>query len=211
MSQDKPQTAGWKREELSHRTKRTAESDRRWGPDTAVPDFSQAGQSAGFYEALAELESICGSKSVPLALKGLFTLQNTARKADVDGLQPKFMEKDCFVFNHVRLDRTQIAVLPTRDRYEAIAAMQTHGSNFGVGPGGVIDWIREVDRDEPLTLTGIGANFIEGFFLSAVKSPAKLAEKLIDICPDIVEQGSYDVEGLAREMKTSRRLLFWWD
>lgn len=41
--------------------------------------------------------------------------------------------------------------------------------------------------------------------------PRALAEQMYEFCPDIVDQGVGTVEKLARELKSSGRLFFWWD
>jgi hypothetical protein len=38
-----------------------------------------------------------------------------------------------------------------------------------------------------------------------------LAEEIYSMCPDVVDQGTGTVEELAREMKESKLLYFWWD
>jgi len=187
-------------------------TDKKWGPEVPQPDFSKEAERAAYKAAIAELEKLCGSAATAEKdLAGLFLLTNNAKKLETEQLQKQYLEKGCFVFNPDSLDRTKLAVLPTTDKYQVIAAMQTNGANYGIGTGGVIEWLKALEKEQPFTLTAIGFDVISGQFEKAVKSPAKLAKRLYEFCPDIVDQGCGDVEALAAELKKTRRLYLWWD
>jgi hypothetical protein len=38
-----------------------------------------------------------------------------------------------------------------------------------------------------------------------------MAKRMYAFCPDIVDQGTNTVEALARELKETNALFFWWD
>jgi hypothetical protein len=103
-----------------------------------------------------------------------------------------------------------IGLLPTTDKYAVMAAMDTNGDNFDIGTAGVIAWMKELELEQPFVLTGIGFDYMEGFFTSPVKDPAALARRMYQFCPDIVDQGVGSIEKLADELRIGN-LYFWWD
>jgi hypothetical protein len=103
-----------------------------------------------------------------------------------------------------------LAVLPTADKYEVLQAVGTDGVNYDVDNAAVITWLRNMEAQNPFTLTGAGLDFLEGYFVSAPQNSAALAKRMYEFCPDIVDQGTGSVEALAEELAKGR-LYFWWD
>jgi len=71
--------------------------------------------------------------------------------------------------------------------------------------------LRTLERDHPFVLTGMGFDWVEGRFRSAIGDADALARRFYAFCPDIVEQGTETVAALARELVESQRLYCWWD
>ncbi len=65
--------------------------------------------------------------------------------------------------------------------------------------------------DHPFVLTGMGFDWVEGRFRSAIGDADALARRFYAFCPDIVERGTETVAALARELSESQRLYCWWD
>lgn len=82
---------------------------------------------------------------------------------------------------------------------------------------GVIAWLEEIDRDDPLEVTGAGLDFVEGAFRAPVKDRGRLAKRIHSFCPDFVDQGI----GLTQKGEphalieshfcANRDFFFWWD
>ena len=124
------------------------EHDKLWGPETPIPDFSAASKSSAYKAALDELAKKCSAKlKAEGELPGLFILQDVDGNVDIEALQKNPCRNQCFVFAPKSLDTRTLAVLPTSDRYQAIAAMQTNGANYGIGPGGIIQWLKELEKE----------------------------------------------------------------
>jgi hypothetical protein len=66
-------------------------------------------------------------------------------------------------------------------------------------------------REQPFVLTQCGKDFVGGDFLQPVTDVKKLARRMYNFCPDIVEQGTGTVAKLAEEVKENQSFYLWWD
>lgn len=126
-----------------------------------------------------------------------------------------FLGRGFYLFRHdqnfgIAGHPDKVGLLPTTDKYAVMAALDTNGDNFSIGTAGVIAWMKELEQDQPYVLTGIGFDYMEGFFTAPVKDPNALARRMYQFCPDIVDQGVGTVNKLARELRNGS-LYFWWD
>ncbi len=134
--------------------------------------------------------------------------------------QCELLGKECYLFrlnNSPGMDDAtdRLALVPTADVYEVIRLVGTSGNGFRYNgkeltTTSIIGWLKELGKRQPLQITGIGADFIEGQYLTPVKNPDELAERIYKFCPDIVDQRNYTVKCLADELR-DRQLCFWWD
>jgi hypothetical protein len=134
----------------------------------------------------------------------------------VAAAQARFIEKGFYLFRSEQHSGIQgqpdrVALFPRSDPYEILHLMGTNGWNYGIGPDSIVAWLRALERDHPFILTGMGFDWLEGRFRSAIPDADALARRFYAFCPDIVEQGTKTVEALARELAESQRLYCWWD
>ena len=202
--------------QLDSRVRRTA-----W---TLPSDFAAP---AAFPDAVRALEQLAGGKATPLvgidsvgdsvATEGFAVSVPPARAERlVAGAQPRFLEKGFYLFRaeqHFGIagHPDRVALFPRSDRYEILRLMGTNGWNYDIGPDSVIAWLRTLERDHPFVLTGMGFDWVEGRFRSAIGDADALAHRFYAFCPDIVEQGTETIAALARELSESQRLYCWWD
>ena len=179
------------------------------------PDFSAAAKSPAFGKALVKMEKITGSKRQPMQhLDGVFTFHVHSSKAkglDLRTIHEDFLRKGFYAFSTDATKDTQLALAPTEDPYQLIAAFQTNGANYDLSPEDIAQWLRELEEDVPFRLTGIGWDFLKGHFTAPRDDPRDLAERMYEFCPDIVDQGVGDVDALAESLAESDHLFFWWD
>jgi hypothetical protein len=97
-----------------------------------------------------------------------------------------------------------IALLPTKDKYDVLAAVETEGPNSEKYNADVIAFLRELEKTQPFELTEAGTDFLAGRFTTPVQDVAGLAKKLEEFCPD-VEQ-----EAQVKALKKGQ-LFLWWD
>ena len=132
------------------------EEEDRWGPEIERPDFSARGD-ARFREAVSELAARIGAKvDFDPTSPGTARLDAPSSPASpkLEDVQREFLPRGIFVFSeHHREPVIRWRVLPTADRYEAIAWRQTHGGNYGIGTGYIIEWLKELETQQPFVLT----------------------------------------------------------
>jgi ankyrin repeat protein len=184
-------------------------------PPLPKHDFAPAAKSPTYAKALAEMESITGSKRQPMQhLDGVFTFHVHSSKAkdlNLRKVHEGFLRKGFYAFSTSAINDNQLALAPTEDKYALIAAFQTNGANYDLGPEQIIQWLRDLEQEVPFILTGIGWDFLKGHFTADRDDPHDLAQRMYEFCPDIVDQGVGDVDALADALAASDHLFFWWD
>lgn len=161
---------------------------------------------------IAKLEKLCGTRAFPLdGIDNAVSLHvDSGKKFDLAKVQAEFLKRGKFVFA-IDHQQERVAMLPTTDKYKALEAMGTNGANFGLSTEDIIKWMRDLEKEQPFTLTGVGFDFLSGTFKSKVKDPAGLAKRMYEFCSDIVDQGVGTVEELEKQLSKSRDFFFWWD
>ncbi len=129
-------------------------------------------------------------------------------------LQPKVEEKGYKLFlcdgNDLN-DKNNLAIVRCDDEFTPLTYMQTNGINYGIDNRKLIEQL--INLNELLDLKLIGADFdwCEFEIRKDPKDWRQLAQKLYEICPDIVEQGTGSIEKLESELRYSKKLYFWFD
>ncbi len=178
-----------------------------------APDFDRAAQSAEFQSAVRGLSEICGAEPNPLlpGYKGgvSFSLPAHQIKEILQKEHWEYMNVGFYLFE-CQFEQ-QIGLLPTTDKYDVIAVMQTNAVNVNLGTRDIVDWLREFEKEQRFELTGIGSDFLSGKFTGELRDSKKIAIRLRKFCPDLVDQGTGSVAGLALELKKTKRFFLWWD
>lgn len=104
-----------------------------------------------------------------------------------------------------------VSVLKADNLFEVIRVIGTNGWNYDIGPEKVISQLKDWDEKYGLVLQGAGFDWFEASFKKQPKDMLKFAKEVNKFCPDLVAQGSGNVESLAKEMKQTNTLYLWWD
>ena len=182
---------------------------------------------AAFPDAVRALERLARGKATPLVgtdsvgdslrTEGFAVSVPSARAERlVSAAQPRFLEKGYYLFRseqHFGIGghADRVALFPRSDPYEILRLMGTNGWNYDIGPDSIVAWLKVLERDHPFVLTGMGFDWVEGQFRSAIRDANALARRFYAFCPDVVSQGTETVEALAQELVASQRLYCWWD
>ena len=188
------------------------------------PDFSIAAQSPAFQKAIQDAAALLVSEAQPLVTEfegeqvvgGVsFVVSRERVESVLKEAHADFLARGVYLFRYqqnfgINGDPDKVGLLPTTDYSAVMAMMHTNGDNYNIGTDGVIAWMKELEQEQSFLLTGIGFDYIEGVFTGPVKAPQRLADRMYQFCPDIVDQGVGSVNDLARELEKGD-LYFWWD
>jgi ankyrin repeat protein len=188
----------------------------RWGPLLVAPDFRKPGEAGQFLRAVQELADRFGAEvgpfeTAPGAL--LLALPSNRGSLDLNTESERFSELGFMLFDPdgSTAEPNRLVCLPTSRWQDAVAVMGTNGANFDIGPGFIVQWLENLESQQPFQLLSITSDLLSGRFLTPILDPDRLALEMSDFCPDIVDQGCGTVEELALTLAESDLLFFWWD
>jgi hypothetical protein len=180
-----------------------------------------AAKGQAFVDAVKKVTELSGVQPKKLETEAegddtggvVFTV--THAKAEELLKQPRadLMAKGVYLFRHGRGHGLkiggqelpdEIALLPTKDKYDVLAAVETEGPNSGHYSTDVLAFVKELEKTHPFDLTEAGADFLAGTFKQPVADAAALAKKLNEFDNDIEE------EEHLKEIQKGQFLL-WWD
>jgi ankyrin repeat protein len=182
--------------------------------DAIGREFRVAAQQPTYKEALEKITHLTGvspahlRNSLNAEIPGGygFSLAEGRARSFVEEHQAEFFARGICLFS---IEDT-VAVLPTSDVYQAIAAVGTTGANSGVYNEDLIIWLRELEKEQPFRITGIGPDSLEGKFTTTIKDPVTLVRKINELCPDGDEGPDAETKQVNHLKKTSEFCL-WWD
>ncbi len=108
-------------------------------------------------------------------------------------------------------DKNRIAIVRCDDEFTPLVFMQTNGINYGINNHKLILHLDSLNKMLDLKLVGADFDWCEFEIRKEPKDWRQLAQRLYEICPDIVEQGTGDIQTLEAELRNSKRLYFWFD
>jgi hypothetical protein len=188
------------------------------------PDFSTAARSPEFQKVIKDATTLLGVQPQSLRSQAedeqviggvCFAVPHEKIEALLFKAHTNFLARGFYLF---RCDQNYgiggqpdlVGLLPTTNKFEVMAAMDTNGDNYEIGTAGVIAWMKDLESEQAYVLTGIGFDYMEGRFTAPVKNAGDLAKRMYQFCPDIVTQGVETVDKLGKELRKGT-LYFWWD
>jgi hypothetical protein len=109
------------------------------------------------------------------------------------------------------LKRDTIGVIKGADQYDILRIMQTSGKEYGVLTEDVLVRLKDWEKIFSFDIIGADNDWVEIEFKTLPKDLKFFAEEVYDYCPDAVDQGAGNINGLMKEMRSTRRLFLWWD
>lgn len=182
-------------------------------------DFRGAASGAVLETAAGEFERDAGGARVPVeGIRGVagFRVAHRAAEDRLEEWRNRYLLRGVYVVRYENSfgygdSRDAILLLPTRDQFEVVHAVGTHGLNYEIGNERIVRWLRELHRTHPFVVTEAGLDYVAGNFAQPVRDPGRLARRFFRFCPDIVWQGTDTVAALAEELRASQTLYCWWD
>ncbi len=107
----------------------------------------------------------------------------------------------------------RLLLFPLQEPLAAIAASGTNAANYGHDTREVVNWCAETRREHPLSVIGVGFDFMDLSFTRPIKNSEKLAARIAEFCPDIQVAASdpQAVSKFSKELAEGGRCFFWWD
>jgi hypothetical protein len=144
---------------------------------------------------------------------GPFIAAGERTRKFVEQHQAEILKQGAYLFHTRDLAEDNgpaVAVLPTTDVYQVLAAVETEGANEGVSCEDLQAWLRDLEKFQPFVIVGLGADFVEGKFTSPIRDAPDLVRRINQICQP--ENSSPDAEEkqIANLLQTQRFFL-WWD
>jgi hypothetical protein len=107
----------------------------------------------------------------------------------------------------------RLLLFPLNEPLAALAASGTNAANYGHDTRDVVNWCAETRRDHPLTVIGVGFDFMDLGFAQPIQNSEKLAARIAEFCPD-VQVSAKDPQAVgkfAKELAEEGHCFFWWD
>ncbi len=107
----------------------------------------------------------------------------------------------------------RLLLLPLNEPLAALAACGTNAANYGHDTRDVVNWCAETRREHPLTVIGVGFDFMDLSFAQPIQDSEKLAARIAEFCPDVqvAAKDPHAVATFAKELAEGGRCFFWWD
>ena len=189
-------------------------------PVSGIPDFSRAAKEPRFQKMLAKLKQLTKAKPLPLqALMGDirggygFLMAEDAAWKIVKKHHREFLKAGSYLFFSRDLTAKNgplVALLPTTDVSQVVAAVGTEPSDDEMDNPRLITWLKELKEEQNIDILGLGHDFIEGYFTGPVKNAPSLARSIAYICSEAGDEPAA-LRSEAARMKKTGRLFLWWD
>ncbi len=105
----------------------------------------------------------------------------------------------------------KIGILKGTDQYDILRVMQTNGDNYDITNEDIIERLKEWEKSYPFEIIGAENEWVEIEFRALPKDLMAFAEDVYDFCPDTVDEEAGSIAELSKEIKTTKRLLLWWE
>jgi len=116
-----------------------------------------------------------------------------------------------FVEVNAAFKAEKIGVIKGTDQYEILRIMHTDGDEYEITNQDVIERLKEWQKISTFEVIGADSSWVEVEFTKLPKDLNAFAQEVYDFSPDSVDEGPGTVEGLAKEIKKTKRLFLVWD
>ena len=124
----------------------------------------------------------------------------------------KFKNKgyNLFLFENDESEKF-LSLVKNKTDFEVLQWRQTNGINHDIDNKKLISKLNEWKNKYDFVLLGCGMDWLQVKFIGTKPNFAQFAKEVYEFCPDVVDQGTGDVEKLAEEMKKIDGIYLWWD
>jgi Domain of unknown function (DUF4253) len=105
----------------------------------------------------------------------------------------------------------ELVVAPGKDQFDILRVAASDAVNFGMLTEDLIRELRDWDREFGVDIGQADTDTIVLELKSLPKDINAFAKRVYKFCPDIVDQGTGDIAGLANVIRKTRQVYLWWD
>jgi len=191
-------------------------------PAGSVP-IALAGPKS-FVAAVTALEKATGAKAAELELQGKPLMADEGRSFRVEGhlatrllegSHAAFLKAGLYLF---RVERSfgmgggldLVALVKNADRAALIRRVGTADPAGQMTTDKIVDWLAELEQEEPFQLEEIGTDFVAGRFKKVPKDPVGIARRCAEAAPELVKGSPRAIDYLTEEIRTNRTLYLIW-
>lgn len=105
----------------------------------------------------------------------------------------------------------EVVVASVRDQFDILRVAQSDAINYDMATDDLIRELEEIHREVGIRIVHAETDTIE-FEVLRLPTPLRpFVERLYELCPDSVDQGTGSVEAWETEIRGTRRVFLWWD
>ncbi|MFG6103113.1 DUF4253 domain-containing protein [Leptothoe sp. EHU-05/26/07-4] len=105
----------------------------------------------------------------------------------------------------------ELVVILSKDKFDILRAAASDGINYDLTTEKIIEKLKAWDRDLELDIWQAESDTIQMKVQSLPGDLQAFGEEIYEFCPDIVDQGSGDVEDILEYLKSEKAIYLWWD
>jgi hypothetical protein len=105
----------------------------------------------------------------------------------------------------------EIVVLATNDKFDILRASKSDGINYDITNADLIEKLKSWDAKYGIDIWQAETDTVQ---LTLSKLPVDLvtfSQEIYEFCPDVVDQGSGDINDTVNYLKNERAIYLWWD
>lgn len=179
-----------------------------------------AAKAPAFQAAVKQLEQATGAKGAPLETSAdgedtggvAFTVKHAKADELLGQTRAKLLAQGVYLIRNenghgLKVGNEEmtdvIAILPTKDKYEVLLAVETEGPNSDHYNSDIVKYLKALEKTHPFDLTEAGDDFLAVKLKEIPKDAEALATKTAEFCDTKKEEQLKNVQ--------KGVLFLWWD
>lgn len=105
----------------------------------------------------------------------------------------------------------EVVIAPGHDQFDILHLAATDGINYGLDTDRIVTRLKAWDSQFGIDTWQAETDTVQMKIKSLPSDMDGFSERLYAFCPDIVDQGTGDLESLQRAIASDRAIFLWWD
>ena len=109
------------------------------------------------------------------------------------------------------INGVEIVIIKSKDKLDILRTSKSDGINYDITNELVVSKIREWDKLYGVDIWQAESDTIQMKFETLPKDLNAFSKEVYKFCPDIVDQGSGDINHISQYLKDTKQVYLWWD